>query len=465
MNQQAMERDGFVLVSREEACPPNVTQNASQEYLSEIDTTIESLRSSLWPLNKYIHDNPELAFKEYKAHDALTDFMRKQKGWHVTPSAYGMDTAWVAAFDSGKPGPVVSFNVEMGKPTSHLPPRTSTPLIFPDALPNLGHACGHNLIASASLAAGLATAHIITRHNLPGKVLLLGTPGEEGVGGGKIRLLKAGAYAGVDVSLISHPGILHNSPLVRTTAFARLEVEYFGRAAHAANSPWLGVNALDALVIAYGAVAALRQQTMPADVVGMVITHGGEAANVIPAYAAGVCVIRAESKARLEELRDKVSACFRAGAEATGARVEIKIIQGYADHVPNSVLAALYTRYWKALPDVPGPPIPPADQFTWVKASTDQGNLSYAMPSMNVSFAIPPGSRGGQPHSPDFEEASGTEGAFARALRVGKAMAGTAVDVLSRPGLIDEIKERWRRDMDAVKGQGQEASCVVAGCD
>src|SRR4051794_2404011 len=109
----------------------------------------------------------------------------------------------------------------------------------------------------ASLAAGIATSEMIRNHDLPGKVLIFGTPGEEGIGGGKIRLLKAGAYKGVDIALISPPGIYNNSPLVRTTAFSRIEVEFFGRAAHAANSPWLGINALDALVVAYNAVSVL----------------------------------------------------------------------------------------------------------------------------------------------------------------------------------------------------------------
>jgi amidohydrolase len=303
----------------------------------------------------------------------------------------------------------------------------------------------------ASLAAGLATAEMIKKHNLPGKVIIFGTPGEEGIGGGKVRLLNAGAYQGVDISLISHPGILNNSPRVRTTAFARLEVEYFGRPAHAANSPWLGINALDALVIAYNAISVLRQQTMPTDVIGMSITNGGAAPNVIHAYAAGTCVIRASSSSRLKALQDKVSGCFRAGAEATGARVEIKITPGYADHVPNLLLAASYTKYWNMLPDAPDPPIPAGEQFTFVKASTDQGNISYAMPSVNASFAIPPGPLSGPPHTPDFEKSSGTKEAFDRAMRVGKALAGTAVDVLSTPGLIDDVKEQWRRDMDASK--------------
>jgi metal-dependent amidase/aminoacylase/carboxypeptidase family protein len=286
------------------------------------------------------------------------------------------------------------------------------------------------------------------QHDLPGQVIIFGTPGEEGTGGGKIQLLNAGAYKNVDISLISHPGILNNSPRVRTTAFARLEVEYFGRAAHAANSPWLGVNALDALVVAYNAVAVLRQQTMPTDVIGMSITNGGAAPNIIHAYAAGACVLRAASVSRLHVLQEKVSACFRAGAEATGARVEIKLTPGYADHVPNLLLAASYTKYWNLLPDVPEPLVPSGDQFTFVKASTDQGNISYAMPSVNASFSIPPGPLCGPPHTPDFERSSATKEAFDRALRVGKALAGTAVDVLGTPGLLDKVKEQWKRDMD-----------------
>lgn len=291
------------------------------------------------------------------------------------------------------------------------------------------------------------------KNKFTGKILLLGTPGEEGIGGGKIQLLKAGAYKDVDITLISHPGIYNNSPLVRTTAFARVEAEYFGRPAHAANSPWLGINALDAVVIAYNAVSVLRQQTMPTDVIGMSITNGGAAPNIIHAYASAVVVIRASTSARLKQLEGKVTACFRAGAEATGARPEIKVTQGYADHVPNRVLAASYTRYWNSLPDIPEPKIPPPDQFTFVKASTDQGNLSYAMPSVNASFAIPPGPGKGPPHTPDFEGASATRDAFLRALRVGKALAGTAVDVLSTPGLLEEVKEQWRRDMESAKGQ------------
>lgn len=309
-----------------------------------------------------------------------------------------------------------------------------------------------------SLAAGLATAEMMRRRHLPGKVVIIGTPAEEGGGGGKIRCLEAGAYKDVDMSLVSHPGILHNSPLVRTTAYTHLDIAYHGRAAHAASSPWLGINALDALVVAYNAISVLRQQTRPDDVIGVQITDGGNKPNVIHEHAAGAVVLRAASSARLKELQRKIEACFKAGAEATGARVAVDVVPGYMDHVPNRVLAESYRRHWEVLPDVPGPPLPPPGQPTWVKASTDQGNLSHALPSMNVSFAIPPGAEAGQPHSPDFEKAAGTKAAFDRAMRVAKAMAGTALDVFITPGLLERIREQWRRD---VSEQAAIKECVL----
>ncbi|KAL1592758.1 hypothetical protein SLS60_011174 [Paraconiothyrium brasiliense] len=423
--------DGYILLSKKTRAPNHGVHKDPPKHVSEVDGYVDSWRNVLWPLNKFIHDNPELAFNEYKAHDALTHFMRSRDDWIVTPHSYGIETAWTAIFDTGREGPVVSFNVEMG----------------------IGHACGHNLIAIASVAAALATAHILQEHDLPGSIRLIGTPGEENPSptGGKILLLEAGAYDNVDISLISHPGLFNNSALVRTTAFTRLEVEYFGKAAHAANSPWLGINALDALIVAYNAVSVLRQQLRPDDIVGMHITNGGAAPNIIHAYAAGALVIRAPSSARLEALQQKVEACLRAGAEATGARVQLKVTPGYADHVPNRVLAASYTRYFDALPDVPNPPIPPLTQYTYVKASTDQGNLSYRLPSMNASFSIPAGPEGGANHSRDFEVASGTREAFERALRVGKAMAGVAVDVCSSIELLGKVKEEWRKDVEDAK--------------
>ncbi|WQF75352.1 Putative peptidase M20, xaa-Arg dipeptidase, bacterial exopeptidase dimerization [Colletotrichum destructivum] len=426
------DEEDFVFVSHADAHP--AAGPLSPEHLDEISAVVADLADSLWPVNKTIHDNPELGYREFIAHNALTSFMRTQPGWRVTPSAYGMATAWVAVWDSGRKGPVVSFNAEM------------------DCLPGIGHACGHNLIATASLAGALATATLLSRHRLPGKVVLYGTPAEEG-GGGKIRLLRAGAYAdhAVDLNLISHPGIVADTALMRTSAYASLRAEFFGVEAHAAANPWLGVNALDALVISYNAISVLRQQTMPGDVVQGNITHGGARPNIIHAYAAGDFVVRADSSARLAELRSKVDRCFAAGAEATGAKLRITPTGSYLDHVPNRVLGRSYARYFNALTD-PGEPGIPVDQDVdetrgRTMASTDQGDVSYAMPSLSVGFAIPPGEKGQGPHNPEFAEAAGTRVAFERSLRVGKGLAGVAFDVYTKEGMLDDVKTAWKKDM------------------
>lgn len=298
------------------------------------------------------------------------------------------------------------------------------------------------------------------QHTLPGKVILFGTPAEEG-GGGKIKLIEAGAYKdhGVDINLISHPGITHDSALMRTTAYTRFKVEYFGREAHAAANPWLGINALDALVTAYNSLSVLRQQTMPGDIIQGHITDGGAAPNIIHAYAAGVFVVRADTRARLEELKKKVDGCFEAGATATGAKLKMTEEQAYADHVPNRVLARSYTRYFNCLvpekdnPDEPPTTRIPVDQDVdeargVTRASTDQGDISYQMPSLSVGFSITPGPGGQGPHNPEFADAAGTRDAFERCLRVGKAMAGTALDVLSERKMLKDVKYAWEKDME-----------------
>lgn len=420
--------DDFVFVTHEDA---GLAQS-KLGYLGEISEFIDSIADDLWPVNKKIHDNPELGYEEFIAHETLTKFMASRPGWKVTPSAYGLATAWVAVFDSGKKGPVVSFNVEM------------------DALDGIGHACGHNLIATASVAGGLATAKIMEEYQLSGKVVVFGTPAEEG-GGGKIKLLKAGAYRDykVDINLISHPGITNDTALMRTSAYTAFKVEYFGREAHAAASPWLGINALDALITSYNALSVLRQQTMPGDVIQGNITDGGVRPNVIHAYTAGNFVTRANTQGRVKELKKKVDACFEAGATATGARLQMTHVQSYADHVPNRVLGASYRKYFNALS--PPQPIPGNDSVDETEgrtmASTDQGDISYAMPSLNAGFAIPPGPGGNGPHNPEFAKAAGTRVAFERCLRVGKALAGTAVDVLTQDGLLEEVKKAWKREI------------------
>jgi metal-dependent amidase/aminoacylase/carboxypeptidase family protein len=280
----------------------------------------------------------------------------------------------------------------------------------------------------------------MTYFNLPGKVILFGTPAEEG-GGGKIKLLDAGAYSDhkVDINLISHPGTVHDAALVRTNAYVSFKVEYFGKEAHAAAEPWSGINALDALITAYNALSVLRQQTMPGDIIQGHITEGGAAPNIIHAYAAGTFVVRATTKKRLAVLKKKVDKCFTAGAEATGARLEMTPVMGYDDVVPNKVLGSLCR---KAFNSLGGKILPPDMDIIRgaTQASTDEGNVSYAMPSLSLGFRIK--SEEG-PHNPGFAKAARTREAHVAALRAGKALAVTGLEILTDEELLKAAKKEF----------------------
>ncbi|TVY47493.1 Peptidase M20 domain-containing protein [Lachnellula occidentalis] len=397
------------------------------DYLNYVSNYIDSISEILRPISLKIHDNPELKFEEFIAHETLTKFLKTRTGWKVMPSAYGMATAFVAEFDSGRKGSVLTRK---------------------DALTGIGHSCGHNLIAICSVAAALAAASAMTKFFLSGKVILFGTPGEEG-GGGKIKLLDAGAYSehAVDINLISHPGIVPDSALVRTNAYESFRVEYFGKEAHAAASPWEGINALDGLITAYNALSVLRQQTMPGDIIQGHITDGGSAPNIIHAYAAGVFVVRATSKKRLVVLREKVARCFEAGAQASGADLKITPGMAYDDHVPNKVLGGICRTAFNAL----GGEIPTAElDLLWgaSQASTDQGNISYAMPSLSLGFKIE--SEVG-PHNPGFAKAARTREAHDAALKAGKALAVTGLEIMSSKDLLEAAREEFKNILDAGK--------------
>ncbi|KAK4899716.1 hypothetical protein LTR27_002982 [Elasticomyces elasticus] len=402
--------DSYILIdSNAEA------MSANKDFLEAIGNEIDSLSADMRTISLEIHDHPELQFKEFHAHKVLTEYLSKQAGWVVTPSAYNIATAFVAVYDSRKKGPVVSYNAEY------------------DALKGIGHACGHNLIAIMSTVGALATARIMEKMSIGGKVVLFGTPAEEG-GGGKIKLLDAGAYKdnNVDISLISHPGISPDAALVRTAAYTAFKVEYFGKEAHAA--------------AAYNAISVLRQQTQPGDIIQGMITDGGLRPNIIHAHAAGSFVVRSSSRARVEVLKQRVYACFEAGATATGA--ELKIIPGgsYDDLMPNRALGRSYRHFFNRL----GGNIVKGDVDILespTTASSDQGNISYAMPSIQPSCWIrsedKEGKQLGGPHTPDFEKAARSEEAHGLAMRVAKALTATAVDVLTRPELLTEAKKEF----------------------
>lgn len=269
---------------------------------------------------------------------------------------------------------------------------------------------------------------------------MFGTPAEEG-GGGKIKLLDTGAYSdhNVDINLISHPGTTPDAALARTSAYESFKVEYFGKEAHAAASPWLGINALDALITAYNAISVLRQQIMPGDIIQGNITEGGVRPNIIHAYTAGTFVVRATTKKRLKILRERVEKCFEAGAEATGAELKITHLMGYADLMPNKVLGRLCRKAFNDLGgNIPAPDIDIIQGAT--QASSDEGNVSYAMPSLSLDFQIQ--SEEGN-HNPKFADAARTKAAHIAALRAGKAIAMTGLEILADESLLAEAKKEF----------------------
>ncbi|MBS1838736.1 MAG: amidohydrolase, partial [Actinobacteria bacterium] len=259
----------------------NVADPADVERGAEL---VDDLAPELLRVSHEIFDHPELCFEERFAHDLLCDVL-DAGGLAVTRHAHGLETAFVA--EAGTTGPVVAVICEY------------------DALPGVGHACGHNVIAAAGLGAGLAAACLADE--LGGRVKVVGTPAEEG-GGGKVELLDAGAFDGVDAAVMVHPAD-HDLPTMSTLAIQRLSVTYAGEASHAAAAPWEGRNALDAAVLGYVNVAALRQHIRPDERVHGIFTEGGDQANVVPRRAAASWYVRSASTSGLQALKERVLTC------------------------------------------------------------------------------------------------------------------------------------------------------------
>ncbi|MGE5595263.1 MAG: M20 family metallopeptidase [Hyphomicrobiales bacterium] len=344
----------------------------------------------------------------------------ERHGFAVERSAYGMPTAFRATAGSG--GPRIAVLCEY------------------DALPEIGHACGHNLIAISGLAVGLALKETLPAGR--GTVVVLGSPAEEG-GGGKVLLLERGAFEGIDAAMMLHPAA-RDGAWANLIAREELHVEYFGRNAHAGASPWEGVNALDAMVMAYSAISAMRQQFRPTDRVHGVITRGGAKPNIIPDHTEAEFYIRARYSRELDDLRRKVMGCFEGAATATGCRFEYSVpTPTYAEVVTNDVLAEAYCRNMQTFEVV----LPSKQQQAGgiAGASTDMGNVSYAVPSIHPSFAIPTEAAN---HTPPFTAAAATPEAHRATLRAATALAMTALDACLADGVLAEATREFRARMD-----------------
>ena len=329
----------------------------------EVCASVDRLAPELVHVSHAIHADPELAFEEVRAARLLAETARAH-GLAAQQSVYGLATAIEARV--GASGPTVALLSEY------------------DALPGIGHACGHNIIATTALGAALALAELGPR--LPGRLRWLGTPAEER-GGGKEIMARNGAFEGVDAALMVHPaGVdLATMPCL---AIAELEATYFGVASHASAMPERGVNALDAIVLAYQAIAALRQHIRPSERLHGIITDGGQAPNIVPERAAGRFYVRAADAGALAALKPRVEGCFHAGADATGARLEL--VWGDVDYLDLDTSWPLARRY-QANAESLGRAFFPFDKLPpGVQGSTDMGNVSHRVPSIHPMIAASP---------------------------------------------------------------------------
>ncbi|WP_030373207.1 M20 family metallopeptidase [Streptomyces rimosus] len=370
------------------AVPPAAVKDAVRQHIAD-------RRGALLDLSRRIHGCPETAFTEHRAAAWCAELLREH-GFAVTAPAHGLDTAFVATAGTG--------------------PVTVAIACEYDALPDLGHACGHNLIAAAGVGAALGLAPFAAELGLT--VRVVGTPAEER-GAGKALLLEAGAFDGVDAAMMVHPCPFEMSDF-RSFALGTLSVTYTGRTAHPSLNPHEGRNAADALTVAQVALGLLRQQLPPQWRVHGVTTSAGSAPNAIPDRATAEYEIRAEAAEDLRELRERVEACFRAGALATGCEVTLERPEpDYLDFRGDPGLIALWEANARALgrpePVVRGP-----------FACTDMGNVSHVVPSIHPVLDISGGACG--PHEPEFAEAAVSPAAERALLDGAVGLAWTAAD-------------------------------------
>src|SRR5262245_30203928 len=376
---------------------------------------VDARRGELVGISRAIHDRPELAFEEHEAASRLVAALRGA-GIEVEAGPHGLPTAFAAEFGPGG-APCVALLAEY------------------DALPGIGHACGHNLIATAAIGAGLALASLGAR--LPGRVRVLGTPAEEH-GCGKEILARRGAFEGVDAALMIHPAGV-NLVTMPCIAMAELEVVFRGQAAHAAALPERGVNALDAMMLAYQGIAALRQHIRATERVHGIVTDGGQAPNVVPERTAGRFYVRAADFEDLAPLQARVEACVRAGPLATGCAREIDC--GRADYraIPaNEPPATAFQRNAESLGRefFPVEKLPPG-----IQGSTDLGNVSYRLPAIHPMLAAAP--LHVTIHNPEFAKWAASELGDAAALDGAKALAMTALDFFCDGELRRRVREAF----------------------
>lgn len=381
-----------------------------------IDKNVQNLCDTLLGLSHQIHSKPEIRFQERNASKWLASTLQ-ENGFKVQLGIGGLDTAFRADYPNTEDGPTVALICEY------------------DALEGLGHACGHNIIATMSLGGALALAPLMS--DLPGKLVVIGTPGEEG-GGGKVILLENGIFDDIDIALMIHP---YHKNQAGGSSLARVawDVEYKGTPAHAAASPHLGVNALDAVRLAFSGVDALRQQVTSDVRIHGIITKGGDAPNIIPDNAAMRIFIRAADRDYLyDHLVPRLTGVFEGAALMTGAKHQItEVAKPYENMLINEALATIFEKHAKRI----GRTVSPYNPKSF-GGSTDMGNVSQVAPSLHAYITIDDSA---QPHTAEFAEAARSSQGDKAVLDGARILASITANLFTNSTLLDNVKSEFQR--------------------
>ncbi|WP_163102680.1 M20 family metallopeptidase [Peribacillus alkalitolerans] len=382
---------------------------------------VNELKEDFLGISQYIYEHPELGDEEYQSSQKLMEFLNDH-GFQVVKGIVGRETAFKAIFDSGKPGPNVAFLCEY------------------DALPGIGHGCGHNLIGTMSMGAGVALSKVL--EHTGGKITVLGTPAEE-TNGAKVPMAEQGIFADIDAALMVHPsGESYESG--ESLAMDALQFEFFGRTSHAAASPHEGINALDGVLQLFNGINALRQHVKQDVRIHGIIKDGGTAANVVPEYARAQFYIRSMDRQYLNEVVEKVKNIAQGAATMTGAELKISNYElSYDDMKTNHALSSAFTHNMKlaGVNEV----LPAKDSY----GSIDMGNVSQVTPAIHPYIGL------GKPdliaHTRDFAELTVSDAGKITLLQGIQALAFTGYDVLTDKDLLAEMKREFHQIVKGLK--------------
>ena len=385
------------------------------EILNKLENKFSEIFGDLKELNEYIYKNPELGRKEFKACEAHKNLLKKY-GFDIEENYIGIPTAYLAKYSSGKKGIKIGYLAEY------------------DALPEIGHGCGHNILGTTSIGAGILLKEYIDEFG--GEVLIFGTPAEETFGA-KVDMAEAGCFDDIDVAMISHPTGKNHEKSGTSQAMEALQFTFRGKTAHAAGDPYNGINALDGVIQFFNSINALRQQTKTSARIHGIISNGGEAANIIPDLAVANFYVREATTKEMLKLSERVKNCAKGAALATGTSLEIENYEYTFKHlVTNEKLSSIYTKNLElqGIKDIP---------MSDPTGSSDCGDVSHHCPTIHTYFPISKCKLTG--HSLEFAKATITEEAYKGMKEAIFALVMTGKDILSDPNLLKEIKDEFNQ--------------------